>query len=181
LAAIFGVTRRLTIPNKYHRRMIGWRDRFGSGHVQSATRLARAGRIPLMKRPLASGLAAILLATAIAAAPEAAMAQQRYYAQERQHYDRGDRGRWDHRGRRHGDAVAAGVAGLVIGAILGGALSSRQRYDQRGYYGDGYGGYDDGYNNGYGYGSGPRTCVTREQRWDDYQGEYVWVERAYPC
>ena len=145
-----------------------------------------------MKRTFASGLAAILLATAIIAAPEGAAAQQRYHEQGQYHqrYDRDDgrrHERWDNRGRRsnnRGDAVAAGVAGLVIGAILGGALSSQQhrRYSQRGYYGDGYNGYNDGgYDNGYGYNSQPRTCVAREQRWDDYQGEYVWVERAYSC
>ena len=127
-----------------------------------------------MKSTLGAMLALVLATTSLA--PEAAYARDR-------HYDRG-RSYYDH-DRRHGDAAAAGVAGLVFGAILGAAVTSghrRHRCDNGcGYYNDDY--YDgDGYYGGNGYyDRPPALCITRERRWDPYDGREVIIEERRPC
>ena len=128
-----------------------------------------------MKSTLGAMFALVLAATSLA--PEAA------YARDYRHYERG-RSYYDHDRRRgHGDAVAAGVAGLVFGAILGAAVTShnRRRCNGCGAYNDDY--YDgDGYYGGDGYyDRAPALCITRERRWDPYDGREVIVEERRPC
>jgi hypothetical protein len=136
-----------------------------------------------MKNSLGAMMALALAATSLS--PGAA------YAHDTRHYGR-DHYSYDHDRRRgNGDAVAAGVAGLVFGAILGAAVSNQHRrhrcdngcgyYNDDAYDGGGYyngNGYDGG--NGY-YGRPPALCVTRERRWDPYDGREVIIEERRPC
>ena len=130
-----------------------------------------------MKSTPGAMLALVLAATSLA--PEAA------YAREYRHYNHG-RSYYDHDRRRgRGDAVAAGVAGLVFGAILGAAVTSRHRRDRcdngcGGYYNDDY--YEgDGYCGNGCYTRPPELCITRERRWDPYDGREVFIEERRPC
>jgi hypothetical protein len=124
-----------------------------------------------MKGTLGAMLALVLAATSLA--PEAA------YARDYRHYDHG-RSYYDHDRRRgNGDAVAAGVAGLVFGAILGAAVTSHNRRDR---CDNGCSYYNDGYSDGDGYyGRPPALCITRERRWDPYDGREVIIEDRRPC
>lgn len=75
-------------------------------------------------------IGAVLAATALATVPAANAQEWRHW-----HGRGGDWGgqHWDHRGggwrggwrNDHGDAVAAGIAGLALGAIAAGALADR--------------------------------------------------------
>lgn len=126
-----------------------------------------------MRKFIATGLAALTFAGALATGADAA-----------------DRRRY-HRDNDNGAAIAAGIAGLAIGAAL--ASSSRDRgyyrndyyyrdydYDRR-YYPRGY--YERRYYRppAYGYYT-PRhrrsTCRTYSQ-WDPYYGGYVRVRRCW--
>jgi hypothetical protein len=126
-----------------------------------------------MKKILAAALGALALGSTALVAP----AEARPYARYNNHYNYNSRG--------HGDAVAAGIAGLAIGAIIGSA-ASRPSYGSSysyGYsYGPGYGGYGPGYGYGGGYGyAPPRICRGSERVWDPYWRRYVYVERNYRC
>lgn len=128
-----------------------------------------------MKRTLGAMLAFALAVTTLT--PSAAFAEDRGHYGRRHHYS------YDH--DRRGDAVAAGIIGLALGAVVGAAVSNshrRHRCDYRcGGYDDGYYG-DDGYNGGDGYYSRPPAlCVTRERRWDPYEGREVIIEDRRPC
>jgi hypothetical protein len=91
-------------------------------------------------------------------------AEARPYYPGRHHY---------YRGHGHGDAVAAGVAGLALGAIIGAAASSPRYYGPPAYY------PPPAY--GFGYYRGPVYCRTHEWVWDPYIGRRVLVERSYRC
>lgn len=131
-----------------------------------------------MRKLIATGLAALTLAGALATGAEA-----------------GDRRRY-HRDNDDGAAIAAGIAGLAIGAALASSSRDRGYYRNDYYYRDGY--YDRGYyDRGY-YPRGyyerryyrppvygyyvPRhrrsSCRTYSQ-WDPYYGGYVRVRRCW--
>lgn len=73
-------------------------------------------------------LGAVLAATALATAPANAQEWRRMHGGHHWHGSHWNHGGWH--GRRwhdnHGDAVAAGIAGLALGAIVAGALSDRE-------------------------------------------------------
>lgn len=126
-----------------------------------------------MRRLIASGLAALTFAGALATAGAAA-AERHGYRHHRHHGG-------------SGAAVAAGIAGLAIGAAL--ASDSRDGY---GAYGYGDGPYRPGYYQGYWYGppagaygydygpryDGPRRCRTT-RIWDPYIRGYIERTRCW--
>jgi hypothetical protein len=130
-----------------------------------------------MRKFMASALAAVTAAGAIAATATPAAAAPHYYYR---HHDR-------HHG--HGDAAAAavvaGIAGLAIGAALSDGDHDRGRsYSSRGYYDRGYYsgyGYDPRYDSYYDYRRPYRMCTMRERVWDPYIERRVTIERRYPC
>ena len=141
-----------------------------------------------MARLVSSAFTAILLASTVIASPAVAGAEERHGGRDsNQRYERMNDDRRSDRHQRdddHGDAAAAAIVGLAIGAILGSTTRSHpsQTYVDRDDVGEGY--YSDGYRGDTyepGYEPAPRTCITREQRWDRYRDRYVTIERAYPC
>ena len=122
-----------------------------------------------MRKFLATALAGVTFAAAVATAADA---RPRHYRH--------------HRGGNN-DEVAAAIIGGVAGLALGAALSSNGNSRSRAYYSNGYA-YDpryDGYSGDY-YAPPPRyyrerTCVTRDRIYDPYIGRRVIIERRYPC
>ena len=137
-----------------------------------------------MRKILASTLAAVTAAGAVAATPGPADARTHSYPSYSHHHDGG---------AAAAAAIIAGVAGLAIGSALSSSGShSRNSYYRNGYYYDpryeSYGGsyygdrsYYDSYGYGYGYAPRYRTCIRRERVWDPYIGERVTIERRYRC
>jgi hypothetical protein len=122
-----------------------------------------------MKRKIGAILALALAATTFAPAASAQGWHRHYY------------------GHGRGDAVAAGVVGLALGTVLGSAISEGHRgyrgygcrYDCGGYYYDDD--YDRGYYRDYYYRRPPAICVTRERRFDPYDGREVIIEERHYC
>ncbi|HWA21517.1 MAG TPA: hypothetical protein VG735_03870 [Caulobacterales bacterium] len=113
-----------------------------------------------MKKLIAGALAAVTMAAVTIPTADA-----RPYRDGGRYYSYG------HRYNGHGDAVAAGIAGLAIGAIIGSASSQPRYYDTpRGYYAPPPRAYYE-----------PRYCSTRDWAWDPYLRRNVLVERSYPC
>ncbi len=110
-----------------------------------------------MRKFIAGSLAALTFAGAIATG-SAASAQQRY----RHHND-------------HGDAVAAGIAGLAVGAAIASSNNNRYGYRDGYYYGPRTNAYQYYYGPSY---YGPRQCRTREV-WDPYLRGYVEQTRCH--
>lgn len=132
-----------------------------------------------MRKFLATALAALTAAGAVAATATPAAADSYRYRHDyrRHHSDKGDVA---------AAAVVAGIAGLAIGAALSGGdhdrRDRRDGYSSRGYYG-GYS-YDPRYDSYYGGYYEPRrqrVCTTRERVWDPYIQRRVTIERRYPC
>ena len=126
-----------------------------------------------MRKILLAGMTALSFVT-VAPAASAYPHDHRYY---------GGGGGGYYRGGHHGDAVAAGVAGIFLGTALGLALSEPR---EPRYYGPPPGSYG-GYNNGYSYDQGPQgyypqgQCFRRELRWDPRVRANVEVTTPYPC
>lgn len=136
-----------------------------------------------MRKFLASALAGVTAAGAVAATATPAAADSYRYRHDRHHHgDKGDVA---------AAAVVAGIAGLAIGAALSGG--DHDRRDRDGYSSGYYRGYSydpryDSYGRGYDYGRSYdygrrsyRVCTTHERVWDPYIGRHVTVERRYAC
>jgi hypothetical protein len=124
----------------------------------------------IMRKFLASALAAVTFGGAVAAAASPATAAPYRYHHSRHHGGHGDAA---------AAAVVAGIAGLAIGAALSDGDHDRRSSYYRSYsYDPRYDSYGRGY---YDYGPRYRLCTTRERVWDPYIGRRVMVERQYRC
>ena len=113
-----------------------------------------------MRKIIATGLAALTLASGLAAGPAS--------AQDWRHGYRGH----DH-DNDAGLAIGAGIAGLAVGAAL--ANGGHGRYAEGYYYGPPAYAYNYYYGPSY---YGPRHCRTRSV-WDPYLGRYVDQTRCW--